>query len=250
MTLLVSCLGLIASGHGQSMPDWLSRNGSLKPPDFGILDKGTFFGKESGSFKRISDQLRKLEADRGYKIYLVIEPVLIGTNANQLAAELRQAWLPRGDGLVIVFETDTRSLGIGCDLNILPEAHGDTETIPTHEAAALIRKVRDTTDSALAPEAYVEAVVGNIVTECEGYFARREAPPPAGRSLKLSFLVIGAVALLGLGAIGMGWVVRHSTMGELKQFYFPSVDLPERLGAPCGGSVTSRPFRSTPASHS
>lgn len=242
MAIFICCVAWIVPGSGQSLPEWLAKDGAPKPPDFGIRDQGGFFSKDSGAFKRISDRLRKLEEERGYKIFLMIEPVLIGTNATQLAAELRQLWLPDGPGMVVVFESDSRTLGIGRDLTVLPEMTGPVGLIPTHETAALIDRAVAEVDATLAPEPFIEGLMGNLVAGCEDYFSRRAAPLPAGRSLRISLLVIGALALLALGGIGMAWFVRNSGMADVRSFRFPAVDRPERLGAPCGTNVTTRRF--------
>ncbi len=60
--------------------------------------------------------------------------------------------------------------------------------------------------------------------------------------MKTGMLIVGTVSLLGLGAIGVGGWVRHSKMAGARSFRFPAVDRPERLEAPCGGSVTARRF--------
>ena len=242
MTLLICWVGGMLPGHTQALPQWLAKDGHVKPPDFGIQDESRFFNRDSGAFKRISDQLRKLEADHGYKIYLKVEPVLIGSSAAELANQLQQAWLPRGDGLVVVFEADSRNLGIGRDFSAIPGADNAPALIPTHETAALITRAVEGVDATQAPEAYIEALTGKLVEEANGYFARRNAPLPAGRALRIGLLAVGALTLLALVAIVFGWLVRHSTMADVRCFRFPVVDRPERLGAPCGASVTARRF--------
>ena len=237
----------VIPGQGQSLPEWLTKDGAPRPPDFGILDSDGFFSRDAGAFKRISDQLRKLEAEHGYKIYLMVKPVLIGTSAPELAAQLRQAWLPDGNGLVVVYEADGRSLGIGRALDISPNLNARVVLIPTHETAALINRAVDAVDAKLAPEAYIEALAGKLVEECNGYFTLLETPLPAGRSMRMGLLVVGAMTLLGLVTVGVGWLLRHSPMAEVQSFRFPVVDRPERLGAPCGASVTTRRFGPAPA---
>jgi hypothetical protein len=69
------------------------------------------------------------------------------------------------------------------------------------------------------------------------------ASSAAGRSLRFALLTIGGLALLALLAIGIGALARMRSMAGTRVFRIPPVDLPERLGAPCGGSVTSRSFR-------
>lgn len=85
-------------------------------------------------------------------------------------------------------------------------------------------------------------LVGKLSGEFDGYSKRRDTPPPAARSMKIGMLLVGTVSLLGLGAIGVGGLVRHAKMAGARSFRFPAVDRPQRLGAPCGGSVTARRF--------
>lgn len=214
-----------------------------KAPVFGIVDETGFFNQDSGAFKRISDQLRKLEADHGFKIYLTVEPVLISGSAPERATELFQEWLPEGDGLVIVFESDSRRLGVGRDLAGLPDKAENPARVPSHETTAILTRALESVDKQLAPEPYLEALIGKLTGGFEDYFKRRATPPPPQRSFRIGLLVAGTIALLGLGAIALGGFVRHSSMARTRTFRFPLVDRPERLGAPCGGSVTARRFK-------
>ncbi len=247
MAVMICWVAAMIPAPGQALPEWLAKDGAPKPPDFGIRDESGFFNKDAGGFKRISDRFRKLEAEHGYKVFLMVEPVLIGTSAPELAAQLRQAWLPDGNGLVIIFEADTRSVGIGRDLAVSPDPKAPEALIPTHETAALISRAIDEVDAKLAPEAYIEALSTKLVEECHGYFELREAPVPAGRAMRVGLLAAGALALLALLGIGLGWLLRHSAMAEVPTFRFPVVDRPERLGAPCGAAVTARRFGPQPA---
>lgn len=212
------------------------------PPAFGVLDPGGFFNRNAGALKRISDRIRQLEKEHGYLIYVVVEPVLIATNPSERAAELRQSWLPEGNGLVLVFESDSRNLGVGRDVVGEPVAGGNSARLPSFETAAILGRAMDSTDRDLAPDVYLETLVGKLADEFDAYFKRRDTPPPAARSMKIGMLVAGTLALLGLGAIGVGGLMRHSSMAAVRIFRFPVVDRPERLGAPCGGNVTSRRF--------
>ena len=247
MTVLIFWMAWMTLGQSQSLPEWLTKDGPPKPPDFGILDEDGFFNHDAGATKRISDQLRKLEEEHGYKIYLMVKPVLIGTSAPELAAQLRQAWLPDGNGLVVVYEADGRSLGIGRALDVSRDPKSPDALIPTHETAALINRAIDAVDAKLPPAAYIEALAGKLVEGSNDYFTLLEAPLPAGRTMRMGLLVVGAMTLLGLVTVGVGWLLRHSPMAEVQSFRIPVVDRPERLGAPCGASVTARRFGSLPA---
>ncbi len=244
MAVLILHGTLTLAASGQALPDWLIQDGYPKPPDFGIKDDGGFFGRNSGALKRISDQIRKLEADHGFRILLMVEPVLIGTSAPELAAQLQQSWLPDGDGLVVVFESDSRSLGIGRDVGGEPTSTDTSQRVPTHETAAILTRAREATDTEAGPEAFIESLMTNLVTEFDQYFKRCNAPPPRGRAMRLALLAVGGGTLLALGALGIGALGRLPSMAGTPNFRFPVVDRPERLGAPGGGgNVTVRRFK-------
>jgi hypothetical protein len=230
-------------GQAQALPDWLAKSGIGKaPPAFGVLDESNLFSKDSGAFKRISDQLRKLELAHNYKIYLVVESVLIGSTPSELAADLRRAWIPEGNGLVLVFETDSRRLGIGQDLENHPAITGQGSRIPVNETSGMLIRAAEATDIQLAPEPYLETLVNRLYHEHEDYFKRLATPTPPERSVKTGLLILGILAVLGLGAIAIGALLHHSSIAAGMKFRFPVVDRPERLGAHCGGSATARKF--------
>ena len=228
---------MVLQGHGQAPPAQRSA-----PPVSGILDDGGFFSRDAGAYKRISEQLRKLEQDHSFKIYLVIEPVLITASAPELAAELRQLWLPNGNGLVLVYESNSHNIGVGRDIAGGPDLSDNFFRIPSHETTAILNRAMDSTQMDKTSDAFLETFIGNLVSAFEGYFIRRATPPPPERSIKIGLLVIGTLSLLGLAVIGLGALVRHSSMAGVRSFRFPVVDRPERLGAPCGSSVTARCF--------
>jgi hypothetical protein len=241
---------MVLSGAGQATPDWQRKSAGPKAPESGIRDDGGFFNRAPDTLARISDKLRKLEADHGFRIFLLVEPVLIATNAPDLAAQLQESWLPAGGGLVVVYEADTRNLGFGRDPGESP-AGGDTiREIPAHETVSILQRAQDATDPKLDTAAYIETLMGKLVAEFDSYFKRRATPPPAGRSLRIGLLTIGALTLLALVAIIVGSLTRLPSVAGPRTWRFPVVDRPERLGAPCGGgNVTTRRFRAGSNSH-
>lgn len=244
MLMWIFVAALVVSSHGQPTPPMAGGISVPKPPASGIRDEGGFFNRSPGAVTRISDRFRKLESEHGFRMFLMVESVLIGTNAPELAAQLQQAWLPEGNGLVIVFETDNRSLGIGRDIGGSALPTGPSGRVPTHEAAAILSKAREKTDLSLAPELYVEQLAKALAEGFEDYFQRLQAPPPPGRTLRLGVLALGGLALLTLIAILVGSLARLPSMNGERTFRFPKSDRPERLGAPCGGgNVSVRRFR-------
>lgn len=226
------------SVSGEDLPGKLAH-----PPESGVLDEGGLFQRDSAALERIRGKVRQLENDYGYRMYVVVEPVFISTTPTELAALLQDAWLPDGNGIVLVYESDSRSLGFGRDVREKPESAISEALVPTHETAALLREVVDQTDAGLAPAAYLETLVVNLARGFDGYFKRRAAPPPPGRSLRFALLTIGGLALLALGAIAVGALSRMQSVAGSRSLRFPSVDQPERLGAPSGGGVVSRSFK-------
>lgn len=223
---------------GSPLPESLA-----SPPVDGLADAGGFLSRDAAARKRICDPIQELEKRNGYRIYVVVEPVLLSSTPQELAVQLRQAWLPDGNGLVIVFESDSGKLGFGSDVDAKPGMAVSDAFVPTHEAAALLQAALSATDTALSREVYLQTLVVNIVREFSGYYARRAAPPPAGRSLRFALLAAGGLALLALGAICVGALARMQSVAGARVLRIPPVDRPERLGAPCGSSVTSHRFR-------
>jgi hypothetical protein len=245
LAILLWCGAILANGFSQSLPEWLTSNGPPKPTAMGVRDVNGFFSRDSGARKRISAQLLQLETAHDFRIYLMVEPVLIATTAPELAAQLQQIWLPQGNGLVVVYEADSRRIGYGRDVAGLPGPQVPASRIPTHEMAALLDRATAATDQQLAPEAYIEALMANLAREIGGYFERRKAPPPADRSLRLTLLALGGLTLLALGAVLVAALGRLPGAAGSRKFRFPPVAATERLGAPGGGGkVITRRFRS------
>lgn len=233
---------MVVMAHGQSLSEWLEKHPDGKPPASGIIDESRILSRDPERLKRISETIQKLAADHGYKLYVVAEPVLIGTTAQEQANELRRIWLPNGDGVVIVFEADSRTLGIGQDMVGNPDQSENFHRVPSYETTAIISRALSEVDGKLDAENYLESAVAMLAGEFKAYFIRRSEPPPKERSVRIVLVVVGAIALLCLGLIAMGALVRHSSMAKVPSYRFPVVDRPERLGAPCGGSVTARRF--------
>lgn len=228
--------------RGQELPNAATDGTRQTPPSFGVLDRDGFFYRNPSALERISTQIRNLDHDHGYMVYLVVESVLLASSASDRASELQREWLPRGNGLVIVYEADSRDLGIGRDLTSPPATSPDRTLIPSFESSAILSKALTATDRELAPDAFLETFVIKVVSGTSAYLQSRATPPPADRTLKLGLLVLGTFAVLGLGVIGVGSLLRHPALAGPGRYRFPAVDASERLGAPAGAEVTTRSF--------
>lgn len=234
----LTCAVMMPSASGDELPETLR-----KPPVSPVMDAGGVFRRDAAALERMRGKIRQLEKDHGYRMYVVVEPVFISTTAPELAASLQEAWLPDGNGVVIVYESDSRILGLGRDVGEEPDAAVTEALVPTHETAALLRQAVDLTDTGLAPTAFLETLVDHLTRGFDRYFERRATPPPPGRSLRFALLAIGGLALLALGGIAVAALTRMQSVSGGRSFRFPSADQPERLGAPSGGKVVSRSFK-------
>lgn len=207
----------------------------LKP---GLTDESGVLGDGSEVRRRVAAMIEDLERERGYRIFLVIERSLISSTPNDMAAELQQTWLPDGGGLVVVYESDTRQLGFGRNLH---PGEGITKGeigVPSYELFRIIGEalaVAEKKEGAEKTEVYVEALVAEICKEIEAYFAKKEAPVEGGRSLRLALVTVGALSLLALCGMGLGWLAGRADRRQAETRVFPVIDVPERLGAPYGG---------------
>ncbi len=204
-------------------------------PPSGFSDKDGVLGKDSGARQRITEIIHQLETRHGYRLIVILERVLISTSPNDLAAQLQQEWLPDGGGLVVVFESDTRNLGFGRGLDATEGFVENKAGVPAYELVAIISKALTEAETAESTELYVEKLVVGIGTNLLGYFERKKSPADGSRSLKLALVTIGALSLLALCGMGLGWIMGRSEKKQSQRRVFPSVAVPERLAAPYGG---------------
>lgn len=235
----VVCLLAAGSLAGQSLLEQSLPEQQLPSPlSTGFSDEGGVLGKNSDAQRRVAAMIADLEKERGYRIFLLIERSLISSNANDMAAQLQQAWLPDGGGLVVVYESDTQELGFGRNLDPGEGITVGKIGVPSYELFRIIGKalaVADKKEGSEKTEVFIEALVVKICEEIEAYFARKEAPVESGRSLRLALVTVGALSLLALCGMGLGWLTGRADKRQAETRFFPVIDVPERLGAPYGG---------------
>jgi uncharacterized membrane protein YgcG len=238
---MIACW-LAAAFTGCGRAETITWTDSPKPPADRVSDHNGFFRADPGAIRRITEKIRQLESSHGFRIYIVAEPVLMSDTAQNLAAQLQHQWLPQGNGLVVVYEGDSRSVGLGRNITSPSEA----PVPPSHESDTLVRNAMAATDPALPKEKFLETLADNLVREFSGWFERRDAPPKRARTLRTALILVGMIALLSLTAIAIGALTRLKSMSPEPVLFFPKVERPERLGAPCGGHVVGRSFGKTP----
>ncbi len=229
--LWLCAAGLLA---GQSLPE----QQLPAPQSTGLSDESGVLGNGSDAQRRVAEMIRALERERGYRLIVVLERSLISSHPNDMAAQLQQAWLPEGGGLVVVYESDTRELGFGRNLDPGEGMTTGEIGVPSYELVRIITHAlgeAEKKEGTEKTEIYIETLVTLICGEIDAYFARKEAPVNSGRSLRLAMVTVGALSLLALCGMGLGWLMGRADRSQTETRFFPEIDVPERLGAPYGG---------------
>lgn len=237
-------LGALVSGHGQSIDIPMAEDRIEAPPHAGVADHVGLVHRNPALLAKLTADIRQLREEHGFQLYVVLESVLVSGNAQSMATRLQRHWLPRGDGMVLVFEMDTRVLGIGQGLeqNMDPATNSPAQ-VPSYETMAILTKAGADLDRTSA-ETMLETFVTSVVTGCNDYFRRKATPVPDGRSVRMGLIIVGGAAALALiGLLAALLVKRSDRRGGGKCFFFPETETAERLGAPYGGGeVSSRQF--------
>lgn len=236
MVIAASVLWSLAvmASVGQSLPD----EELPAPPPAGFSDESGVLGKGSDAERRLAVMIDVLRKERGYQVIVVIHRSLISSNPNDMAAQLQQAWLPSGGGLVVVYESDTRELGFGRSLDAGEVMATGEADVPSYELVKIIVGAlaeAERKEGTGRPEVYMVGVVAEICLGIETYFARKQAPEESGRSLRLALITVGALSFLALCGIGLGWLIARADRRQSETRVFPETNVPERLGAPYGG---------------
>lgn len=209
-------------------------------PSAGVTDKAGLARLNPALVARMREAIHKLEDEHGFSLHLILESVLVSGSVQREASRLQKEWQPAGDGMVIVYEMDTKALGLG---------HGSTREIepdkappgqvPAFVLMEIISKAGEIQRKSLTSEEYIGQVVTSLTKNIEAYFLRKAAPPPEGRSVRLSLILIGGAAALALAGLAGAWLLKRSEGGDTRSYFFPETEIPERLAAPYGGGKVS-----------
>ena len=204
-------------------------------PETGLLDDEGVLENNPSLQRRLSEMLQELDQKHGYRLIVVLKLSLIGTNPTDYAAQLQENWLPKGGGLVLVFESDTGFSGFGRDLELTVGMENDETAIPSFSLIEIVSKSLRAANSSQVKEVYLQNLVTELCDRLDEYFELRATPAEGGHSLRLALVTIGALSLLALCGIGLGLLLGKADAKRTQTRMFPQVEIPERLGAPYGG---------------
>lgn len=213
------------------------------PPD-GIHDPSRLLAASPSRQQAISESLRKLEAAHGFRIFLYIESVFLNTTPTELADNLKPLWIPDGKGLILVYEFDTKRLGVSQDLFTSdPVGNPSDSKLPAHETTRILATAFQKADRTLSPENYLTELIRAITTSYDAYFAQAEKPRPFAQTLRPRMLLAGGLAVAALLALSVIISGKSRAARLAGKSTFPTVDCAERLRAPAGAAVVSRKFK-------
>ncbi len=228
--MAVWVLGVVL-GHAQTAHIWEERQEDLPPPpESMVLDRGDLLSRHPEVFERISAKLHALDRETGFRVYFHVQSGLVTDDASTTADRVHEAWLDGGEGLIVVFVTDSGELAFSRPFLSNPEK---LERLSTLGYISAVGQVMERLDRTLPEVERVEQMVGFLTSTLRELLAA-DAPEPRGQRLKVALLLVGGGALLALGWALAAWFnKRGPATGEY--FWFHDRGQPQRLGAPCGG---------------
>jgi hypothetical protein len=227
----------------------LAESGSLpQRPANGVLDEAGMFERDPQRLQAISERLQEFERVYGFRICFAVYNVLLHDNPTERAGALQRSWLGNSDGLVIVYEADSKRLGYGRDMESAntraDTGESATSAIPLYILTPLLGRVHE--KLAGCPEqgpAFVERLTNELTAELEAYFQRGQIEQPKGRVFRLVLLLVGAACVAALLGFLVSRLMDRAGAKRKMVFRFPDVAVGMRLGAPYGGGkISSQSF--------
>lgn len=245
---LLSLVSVIAPvAQAQVVPSLYGDEPPPPKPAFNVQDNAGLFTRDPDRLRAISDRLRELEQRHGFRIYVVTEPVVMGSSSIELAARLQQAWLPDGDGFVIVFESDNRVFGLGRNYEVSDADEAKSRSVvPSFYAADALDRILAQLDPKLESPDLIDRLTSLLVADIGGYLDRRQAPEASGQNLRLVLAAVGVLCALGLLGLGLARLAHQAEKRRRRSYRFPPATDGQRLAAPFGAKVSSRRFGAAP----
>ena len=205
------------------------------PPNDRVLDFGEIFSDNAARVK-LSQRLEELNERYQFSVYYIAYSGIIGSNVDEKAAEFRDLWLgTEKEGLIFVCDTDMKSIAYGLTrVDGLPlDGSSHKWKIPDHEALNLGDALFRIDATEMSEERYLTTVGLRLVDELEQKLEPPQNKGGDGRGGILGSVIVAA----GLIGFGVWWARRNAvvTAERIEGTLFPSMEIPNRLGAHFGG---------------
>ncbi|NNM29375.1 MAG: hypothetical protein HKO57_07635 [Akkermansiaceae bacterium] len=212
-------------------------------PDSHVFDSAELFKRDPDTFRQISERLTGLREKHGLPVYLAVYGGILTGGVSDRAEALYATWVGKGnDGVVVVCDTDTRSL----DMGLPPASHHGISVdedrltrLPDYKMIPIMRKMQVELNGEEDQVLYLDRMTEILAEDLDALLsARREGLRDVSTwKFILAVLVVGAV-LAGLGVLGHRFI-SNADLRARQRFYLPDVMVGSRLGAPCGGGRVS-----------
>jgi hypothetical protein len=203
------------------------------PPADGIQDETHALSAES--HLKIAAEIAAFRRDLGYDVWLTAQTFIeAGKGLRVHAREVRQTWSGHSNAALLAYDRAEDNLSISFSPGLW-DLYPSAQLIHLLQQGGLLMADKKKPPEQRLREAMYDLLRGLRTLEKERLKAGRPLTPDHGR-LAMAFglsLLGGAGILLLLGVLVRRWDVRSAW-----QSYFPTVRVPTRLGAPCGGGVT------------
>ncbi|MEQ1749741.1 MAG: hypothetical protein ABL974_09990 [Prosthecobacter sp.] len=187
------------------------------------------------SRRLLADEMAVLKKDLGCDVWLSASTFLgAGQTLRNQAREIRQAWSGDADAVLLAYDRATDALSLSFSPVIW-------KRYPTARLIQLIQKSgRLMTDKTKQPEQRLLESMRGMMSGFRKLERERITSEQTinneHRRLAMTFslsLLVGALVLAVLGVLA-----RRRDIHAAWQTHLPMIEVPARLGAPCGGGVT------------
>ncbi len=225
------------------------------PPADHILDVAEIFKRHPDRYEEISRRLRRLHEEHDLPVYLAIYAGILDSNLNRRSRLLYDKWIgPDRDGVVVVYESDTRGREIvtpSSKFANLEESTGRLSRLPDYQMIPILAELQVTLEGVEDRVDFLDRTTEILAVRLDALMKEKPAGIGDRSNLKLVAVTLAiGVALTLLGVLG-NRRLRVVEENARERFYFPDVTVGARLGAPfCGGCQSIVDFssnRSTPS---
>lgn len=236
--VLAWLLGTTA-GPGQLTGSFSGDADRPKPPPSHVLDVAGLFDRHPDELAIISGMLKSLEEEHGMGVYLTVHAGLLQGGVEGQARRLFDTWVGEGtDGLVLVYDMDSRELDVGRPLAALTRMESGevlVSRLPEAELMPILLELRAKVADREDQAASLVEMTGHLATRLGALLSLERKTGPDAGAWKIAWITLSAGGILAL----LGWllnrVVRGADVRAREQFHFPDVLVGVRLGAQCGG---------------
>lgn len=203
-----------------------------------VLDESGLFDRHPERLVEISTRLMELEEKHEMPVYIAIYGGLLQSRIKQQTQGLHGAWVGDDeDGVVVVWDSDTRRLEFGLPVAAYYDLGGEdgpATRLPDKRMRPVLNEVMDEVEAVENKLEYVERLSTVLVARLD-YMLAEDRKPEGVSTMRVVVATVflgGILAGMGLCA---GRLVRGVEEKPRRQCYFPEVLVGSRLGASFGG---------------